>query len=222
MRRGEADHLVGLGQAAEGVGGGHRNRQDDPRGAELPGDPAGDPGRGSGGDPVVDDHGDAPGEVLPGPALPEPDHPVLQHGAFVVLDSLQLRVADPGMGQHAFFQHAGAALPDGAHGKLGLVGKSQLPHHDHVQRRVEGGGDFEGDRDAAAGQAQDHDVLAPQFREPPSQLPAGVDPVFENAHRYGFPIEMSAVASIQACAPQAGKLTSWPLPPTICQEPSGM
>ena len=183
----------------------------------LPGDPAGDPGRGSGGDPVVDDHGDAPGEVLPGPALPEPGHPVLQHGAFVVLDGLQLRVADPGMGQDAFLQHAGAALPDRAHGKLRLVGKPQFPHHDHVQRRVKGGGDFEGDRDAAARQAQDHDVLAPQFREPPAQLPAGVDPVFENAHRYGFPVEMSAVASIQACAPQAGKLTSWPLPPTICQ-----
>ena len=101
----------------------------------------------------------------------------------MVLDGLQLRVTDPGMGQHAFLQHAGAALPDGAHGKLGLVGKSQLPHHDHVQRRVEGGGDFEGHRDAATRQAQDHDVLAPQVRETSAQLPAGVDPVFENAHR---------------------------------------
>ena len=101
----------------------------------------------------------------------------------MVLDGLQLGVTDPGMGQHTFLQHAGTALPDRAHGKLRLIGKSQFPHHDHVQRSIKGGGDFEGHRDAPARQAQDHDVLSPQVREAAAQLPAGVDPVFENAHR---------------------------------------
>ena len=215
MRGGEADYFVRLGQAPEGVGGGHRNSEDYPRGTKLPGYPAGDPGSGPGGDPVVDYHRDASGEVLPGPALPEPGHPVLQDSTFMVLDGLQLRVTDPGMRQHALLQHAGATLPDRSHGKLGLVGKPQLPHYDHVQRCVEGGGDLEGHRDPATRQAQDHDVLAPQVREPSAQLPAGVDPVFENAHRLGFPVEVPAVAFIQACAPQAGKSTDWPLPPTI-------
>ena len=203
----EADELIGLGQGAERIGGCDRDSQHHPRGSELARYPAGDPRGGTGGDAVVDDDCDPPGQVLAQPSLPEAGHTVLQHGAFVVFDGLQFGLADPGMGKDVVFEYPDPALADRTHGQLRLVGKAQLPHHNHVQRRVEGGGNFEGDRDAAAGQAQDHEVLPAQAGEPPSQLPSGVDPVFENAHRFGFPSEASAAASSRR-APAAGEMTS--------------
>jgi len=83
---------------------------------------------------------------------------------------------------NVLIQHADIARSDCPHGELGLVGKPKFPHHNHVQGSIQGGGDFEGHGHAAARQAQDHNVLATQFRQTPAELPAGVDPVFKDAH----------------------------------------
>ena len=86
------------------------------------------------------------------------------------------------MGQDLLVEDLGTAFADRPHGELGLVGKPKFPHHNHVQGSIQGGGHFEGHGHAAARQAQNHNVLATQFRQTPAELPPGVDPVFKNAH----------------------------------------
>ena len=94
-RRRQADYLVRFRQVGEGLRGGNWNGQDHPGRALFAGDPAGHPGGGAGGDPVVDDYRDASCQVVPGPALPEQDEPVFQRGAFVLFNGLQFVTADP-------------------------------------------------------------------------------------------------------------------------------
>ena len=85
-------------------------------------------------------------------------------------------------------QHACAAFTDGSHRQLRLERHTQLPHHDDVQGCVQRRGDFEGDGNAAAGQSEDHDVLAAKVFEALAQPPPRFNPVLENAHRQPFAV----------------------------------
>src|SRR3954452_8442743 len=121
------------------------------------------------------------------------------------------------------FQDLGAVFPYRPHGKLWLVRQPKFAHHDHVEGSVQCGCDLKGDRHAAARQAQDHNVLATQFRQAPAELPAGVDPVLKNAHAQWLPVESSVMApsvvAAETCAFPTGSAgpewARWPLPLTI-------
>ena len=74
-------------------------------------------------------------------------------------------------------------LADGAHGQLGLERHPELADDDDVQRRAEGAGDLERDRDTAPRQAKDHDTPIAQVLQPGGQPPSRIGPIGEN-HGY--------------------------------------
>ncbi len=54
---------------------------------------------------------------------------------------------------------ADAVLADRAHRQLGLAGRPDLAHQDHVERRVEGAGDLERNRHAATRETEDDQIV---------------------------------------------------------------
>ena len=184
-RRGlQADELVGDGPDP-GLPPGRRDRDGEhhPGRPLHPGDLAGGPGRRPGGDAVVDHHRDPAVQALARPAAAEAPGAAFQLGTFSCLDRGQLAGGDPGGADDLAVDDPHPVLADGAHGQLGLERHPQLADDDDVERRAEGAGDLEGDRDAAPRQAKDHHTLIPQVQQPRGQPPSRIGAISEN-HRY--------------------------------------
>src|ERR1051325_1498071 len=58
-------------------------------------------------------------------------------------------------------QDSDSARCDRSESKLLVAGKAQLAHEENIQRRTECLGDFVADRNAAAGQGENNNILAP-------------------------------------------------------------
>ena len=127
-----------------------------------PRDLASSPGRGPGGDAVVDHHGGPAGQRLARSADP------VTRGAGIHLCLLerlhrgQLIRRHPRRPDDLAVDHPYAVLPDGAHPELGVERHPELADHDHIQRRTERPGHLERDRDTAPRQAEHDHRLAPQ------------------------------------------------------------
>src|SRR5450830_65428 len=180
--RRDAHDLVGSGQAPVDLHRGDGHGHDDSRGAEVACHLAGDARRGAGRDAVVDDDRDAPGQVDGISAPAQACDARRELSPFATLDRGQLVVGDPGGRQHPRVERARAALPDGPHGQLGLVGDAELADDDDVQRQVERLRHLEGHGYAASWQTQHHRVLTAQVLQPRRQLSAGVHAIGEDDH----------------------------------------
>src|SRR5207248_576171 len=76
--------------------------------------------------------------------------------------------------------HDDTVFADGAHRQLRLSGKTDLADEDDIERRVQRGRDFGGDRYAAARKSEHDGVFQTGTRtQGHGQPPAGVDPVHE-------------------------------------------
>ena len=182
-RRADADHLVGIGAdpcLPPGRRDGHGEH--DPRRPQRPGDLAGGPGRGPGGDAVIDHHGHPP--VQP-PA--RPPGPVARGAGFHCrllprLDRRQLVLRHPAGLRDLGVDDPHPVLPDRAHAQLGLERHPQLAHDDDIQRRAQRPGHPERDRDPAPRQAQHHDRLAAQMPQPGREPPPRIITISEHHH----------------------------------------
>lgn len=151
LRLNDRDELVGhLADAVDPPGCGDRRGEDDASSALSVGHLAGGPGRGAGGDPVVDDDHGAPCERGPGATTAEMGRGALERGSSVGFGGRELGRGHVGSSQHLAVQHAHASLSDGAHGELGLAGRAQLVDDDYIEGSVEGCGDLERNRYATA------------------------------------------------------------------------
>ena len=104
-------------------------------------------------------------------------------GAFSCLGRGELAGGDRGGADDLAVDDPHPVLTDGAHGQLGLERHPELADDDDVQRRAEGAGDLEGDRDTPPRQAKDHDTPIAQVLQPGGQAPSRIGPIREN-HGY--------------------------------------
>ena len=98
-------------------------------------------------------------------------------------------------------------LADRAHPQLGLERHPELADDDHIQRRAKRLGDLQGDRDTAAWQAKDNDLLAAQVLQPRGQPPPRVGTISENHDSplvTSFPRTQQCYQGPWSCRPWAG------------------
>jgi hypothetical protein len=158
-----------------------RHGQHDLGRALRPGDLAGCPGGGAGGDPVIHDDRDTPGQRLSRPARPVPDRAGGDLRLLPFPGGGQLVVTDAGLPENLRVDYDGPVLADGAHREFRLGRRAELADHDHVERRAERPGHLEGHRHTAAGQAEHDHTMAPQVPEQAGEPPPGVGAVREGA-----------------------------------------
>ncbi len=112
--------------------------------------------RGAGGQPVVDEHDDPPAEVRSRSITAEPALLGLELQAGGRHPTLDGSASQPELGDEGLVVHDEPARRDGADGQLGLTGRADLAHGQHVEHGTEASGDGCRDGHAAAGQAEDH------------------------------------------------------------------
>ena len=182
-RRVQADQLVGL-RADPRLPPGRRDGHGEhhPRRPLRPGDLAGGPGRGPGGDAVIDHHRDPPIQRLARPPDPVPRGAGFHRSLLPRLDRRELVLRHPGRVHDLGVDDPHPVLPDRAHAQLGLERHPELPHDDDIQRRAQRPRHLKRDRDAAPRQAQDNDRLAPQVPQPGGKPPPRIITIGENHH----------------------------------------
>ena len=180
LRRLQADHPVRhLAQRGHGAARRDRDGQNDPGRAMRPGDLAGGPGRGPGGDAVVHHDRGPPGHRRPGPVQPVALGPAAQLSPLPLLDLGEHPLADLLGRRHLGVDQPDAVLADGPHGQLGLGGQADLTDQDHVEREAQRLRDLVADRDATPGQAEHDGIGAAHPRQHTGQPPPRIGTVEE-------------------------------------------
>jgi hypothetical protein len=156
-----------------------RHGEHHPGGAVRPRDLAGGPGRGPGGDAVVDHHGGPASQRLARPAPPVPRGAGVHLRLLTRLHRGQLVRGHPGQADDLAVDHPHPVLPDRAHPELRLERHPELADHDHIQRRAQRPGHLQRNRDTAPRQAEDDHRLAPQVLQPDGQLPPRIGTIGE-------------------------------------------
>ena len=136
--------------------------------------------RGARGEPVVHDDRDAAVDGHAGPAAAIGGQPPIQFGPFPRGGAIDVGRAEAEAAQHVLVDERHAVLRDGADGQLRLIGRAELPHQQHVQRRRQRPRHLGRHRHAAASEAEDDHVGAVGVGgEPRGQRAPGVDAIGE-------------------------------------------
>jgi hypothetical protein len=155
---------------------GDRYRDDDLARAEPSGHPAGDNRRRPRCDAVVDDDGAPAAEVERGPATAVEAQPPGQFEPRVFFDHLELYLAEAGRAHGRVVDEPYAALSYGADREFRMPRATEFAHGQHVERRADHLGHLPGDRNAAAGQAENDGAFVGEsahgIREPLSRFGA--------------------------------------------------
>ena len=154
-RRRHGDDDAGRPEAAQGLDGGPHAR--------------------ARGQPVVDEDHRSGGHSRRGPIAAVRALPPHKLAALAVGHTLDDLGRDAQAAHHVIVDHDDAAAGDRAHRDLFVAGDAELADHEDVEGRPESPGDLVGHRDAAARQAEDHDVVAvAEVPEQAPEHPAGV------------------------------------------------
>ena len=145
-----APTIVGDVGRSDGHGEHHPRRPFTPDGLErgLGGD--------AGGEPVVDHDHVTAGQRDPRPAVPIERYPLLDTRPLGGGELGEALAVDTAVARPLLRHHLHAALGDGADAELGLLGCTDLAHHDDVERQPEARRHRRRHHHAAARQADDH------------------------------------------------------------------
>ncbi len=177
----EAHDLVGhRGEPLDGLGRSHRHGEQHVRGAEVPHHGDGG-GRGRAGrEAVVDDDDVAPGDAEPQAAVAVRLDPAVDLRELECGEVVDVLAGDVQLPAGGVVEDDDAVLADGPDGELGVAGRADLAHDQHVQLGVERLRHLEGDGQAAARQPEHEGVRAGVGGEPGGQPAAGVGAVLEH------------------------------------------
>ena len=182
-RRLQAHHLVGVpGEPRDDVVRADRNRQHHLARPVRAGNLACRLGGGSGGDAVIDDHGDPPRQRDPVTAAAEAFRAASQFDPLLAFDRVHVVAVEVCLAHDGVVEHPHAVLADGAEGQFGLKRHTELAHHKDVERGPQCLGDLKGHRHAAARQAENDDVLAAERIQTLRQLASSVDTIVKQFH----------------------------------------
>src|SRR5690606_40105986 len=107
------------------------DRHHDAARPQMSSDLAGGARRGTGGNPVVDDHGGSSPQRDARPVSAELADPAFQFPAFAFLYLRESLLAHPGHGHGSLVNDAGPVLTDRTHGPLGVERHADLAELDH-------------------------------------------------------------------------------------------
>ena len=119
---------------------------------------------GSGGDAVIDDHGDPPGQRDPVTPAAEAFRAATQFDPLLVFDGVHVVAVQVCLAHDALVENSHAVLADGAECEFRLKRHTELAYHQHVEGGFQCLRDLVGHRHTASWQAENDDVPPPERR----------------------------------------------------------
>ena len=186
LGRGQHDDAVGhLLEAFHGVGCARRRGHDDRARRERPRREHGSVHRRAGRDPVVDEDHGLSGKLRRRLPAPINGFAAYQLRGLARPYGLEIRGVEPERRDQRVVVDGKAAVRDGADRELRLMRRAELPHDEHVERRLECARDLERNGHAAARQAEHDDVAAEAVpRELEAERLAGLPTIAEHLHAF--------------------------------------
>ena len=182
-RRAQAHDFVHLiAQRLDGIGRCDRNREDHFLWPLLPNSSQRGAYRSAGRDAIVDDDHGAILELDARAPAAIDLIPAMDFLQLVVNLAFQIVARDAQRAHHFAIENRlrMIAVDHRADPQLGLAGRAELAHDDHIERRIQRARDLEGHRNAAARHAQNDRILRFVFQQSRGELAAGVDAVIED------------------------------------------
>ena len=155
-----ADELVDRGgERGAGFGGADGNRDREVGRADALQREHGDAEAVAGGEAVVDEDDRAVGEIGRRSGAAVESFAAAEFGGFAGDDAGDDGFGDAFGGDEGIVEQLNAAARDGANGEFGIRGMADFANEKNVERKIEGAGDFGGDRNASARKSEHECVL---------------------------------------------------------------